>query len=197
MKRLIEALAIGVLASAAGPAGAASIVAVTPQGEVAQVRQVTVKFSEAVVAFGDPRLADPVAIACRGRRSRRQRPLGQRPRLAVRLPRAARPRRELHRDGPRRLAAGVEGGRRERRRCRREQPGADRDDALFVFHRRPGRRLDAAGRRRRDRGGPAFRARLNGAAVEASVVANAWCEVEGIGERIALKIVGGDCARSC
>ena len=66
MKRLIEALAIGVLASAAGPAGAASIVAVTPQGEVAQVRQVTVKFSEAVVAFGDPRLADPVAIACEG-----------------------------------------------------------------------------------------------------------------------------------
>ena len=38
----------------------------TPQGEVAQVRQVTVKFSEAVVAFGDPRLADPLAIACQG-----------------------------------------------------------------------------------------------------------------------------------
>ena len=38
----------------------------TPQGEVAQVRQVTVKFSDAVVAFGDPRLADPFAIACQG-----------------------------------------------------------------------------------------------------------------------------------
>ena len=66
MKRLIEALVLLVLASSAGAAGAVSIVAVTPQGEVAQVRQVTVKFSEAVVAFGDPRLADPLAIACQG-----------------------------------------------------------------------------------------------------------------------------------
>ena len=31
-----------------------------------------------------------------------------------------------------------------------------------------------------------FLMRLNGPAVEASVVANAWCEVEGIGERLAL-----------
>ena len=37
-------------------AHAAAIVSVSPRGEVAQVRQVTVKFSEAVVAFGDPRL---------------------------------------------------------------------------------------------------------------------------------------------
>ena len=66
MKRLIEALVLVVLASSAGAAGAVSIVAVTPQGEVAQVRQVTVKFSDAVVAFGDPRLADPLAIACQG-----------------------------------------------------------------------------------------------------------------------------------
>ena len=64
MKRVIEALAFVVFASSAGAAGAASIVAVTPQGEVAQVRQVTVKFSDAVVAFGDPRRADPLAISC-------------------------------------------------------------------------------------------------------------------------------------
>ena len=66
MKRLIEALVLLVLAASVGAAGAVSIVAVTPQGEVAQVRQVTVKFSDAVVAFGDPRLADPLAIACQG-----------------------------------------------------------------------------------------------------------------------------------
>ena len=63
MKRLFQALLLVVLARSAG---AVSIVAVTPQGEVAQVRQVTVKFSDAVVAFGDPRLADPLAIACQG-----------------------------------------------------------------------------------------------------------------------------------
>jgi len=50
MKRVIEALAFVVFASSAGAAGAASIVAVTPQGEVAQVRQVTVKFSDATFA---------------------------------------------------------------------------------------------------------------------------------------------------
>src|SRR6185295_5369167 len=37
-----------------------------------------------------------------------------------------------------------------------------------------------------------FLLRLNGAAVESSVAANAWCEVEGIGERLALVVVGGD-----
>ena len=45
---------------------APAIVSASPQGEVAQVRQVTVKFSEAVVPFGDPRLADPFAVQCDG-----------------------------------------------------------------------------------------------------------------------------------
>ena len=46
------------------PAEAATIVTVSPQGEVAQVRQLAVTFSEAVVAFGDPRLPDPMAVSC-------------------------------------------------------------------------------------------------------------------------------------
>ncbi|HEY3636223.1 MAG TPA: hypothetical protein VGK95_14330, partial [Caldimonas sp.] len=66
MKSVIGALAGGVLALASGAAGAVAIVAATPQGEVAQVRQVTVRFSDAVVAFGDPRLPDPIAIVCQG-----------------------------------------------------------------------------------------------------------------------------------
>jgi hypothetical protein len=48
------------------PAPAATIVAVTPQGEVAQVRQITVTFSEAVLAFGDLRLPDPLTLTCQG-----------------------------------------------------------------------------------------------------------------------------------
>ena len=51
---------------AASTADAATIVSVSPQGEVAQVRQITVKFSEAVVPFGDLRLPDPVAVSCQG-----------------------------------------------------------------------------------------------------------------------------------
>ncbi|MEP6876917.1 MAG: MG2 domain-containing protein, partial [Burkholderiales bacterium] len=37
-----------------------------------------------------------------------------------------------------------------------------------------------------------FMLRLSGAAVETTVVANAWCEVEGIGERIGVRVIGGE-----
>jgi len=66
MRAGIRALASTALASASSGALAVAIVAATPQGEVAQVRQVTVKFGEAVVPFGDLRLPDPFTIACRG-----------------------------------------------------------------------------------------------------------------------------------
>ena len=55
-----------VLASANLSALAASIVSVSPQGEVAQVRQVVVSFSEAVVPLGDLRQPEPVTLQCQG-----------------------------------------------------------------------------------------------------------------------------------
>jgi uncharacterized protein YfaS (alpha-2-macroglobulin family) len=51
----------------ASSALAATVAGVSPVGEVAQVRQVTVKFSEAVVAAGDPRLPDPFGLSCEGK----------------------------------------------------------------------------------------------------------------------------------
>ena len=60
------AAAVGLLAVAGGITQAATITGVSPQGEVAQVRQVAVRFSDAVVAFGDPRLPDPVNLSCTG-----------------------------------------------------------------------------------------------------------------------------------
>ena len=36
----------------------------SPQGSLKDVRQVTARFSEAMVAFGDPRLAEPFAVDC-------------------------------------------------------------------------------------------------------------------------------------
>ena len=53
-------------AAAAGAAQAATITSVSPRGEVAQVRQLTVRFSEAVVPFGDLRQGDPLVVACEG-----------------------------------------------------------------------------------------------------------------------------------
>src|SRR5688500_20400009 len=38
----------------------------SPQGEAKNVRQVTARFSDPMVAFGDPRLADPFTVQCDG-----------------------------------------------------------------------------------------------------------------------------------
>jgi uncharacterized protein YfaS (alpha-2-macroglobulin family) len=53
-------------ALALGAAQAATVVAVSPQGEVAQVRQISVRFDAAVVPLGDLRQPDPVAVQCSG-----------------------------------------------------------------------------------------------------------------------------------
>ncbi|MFZ6686498.1 alpha-2-macroglobulin family protein [Undibacterium sp. SXout11W] len=45
-------------------ANAASVVQFSPQGEIAQVRQVKARFSEAAVVFGDPKAASPFNIKC-------------------------------------------------------------------------------------------------------------------------------------
>src|SRR5215218_3469169 len=47
-------------------AAAPEIQLFTPQGEAKGVRQVTARFSEPVVAFGDPRIIDPFTVQCDG-----------------------------------------------------------------------------------------------------------------------------------
>ena len=192
MKRLIEALVLLVLAASAGAAGAVSIVAVTPQGEVAQVRQVTVKFSDAVVAFGDPRLADPLAIACQG-----SVPAGS--------GRWANDRVWLY-DFREPLGPGISCTATVRADWK---PATKAGAASPAATAASAPALTGATRFAFSTGGPAvvsmqpgggtdieedqhFLLRLNGAAVADTVAANAWCEVEGIGERLALRIVGGD-----
>jgi uncharacterized protein YfaS (alpha-2-macroglobulin family) len=76
---LISAVAIriraGVLCTAAlfgtslpvGDALAATVDMFSPQGTVKDVRQVAVRFSEPLVAFGDPRLPEPFVVDCAAR----------------------------------------------------------------------------------------------------------------------------------
>ncbi|HEU4457954.1 MAG TPA: MG2 domain-containing protein [Methylibium sp.] len=179
-KQLV-AVAVAVLGGLLGPhAPAATVAGVSPQGEVAQVRQVVVKFSESVVAFGDPRLADPFVVQCQGPvPSGQGRWISDRawtydfdeapgPGLKCRV----------------RLKAGW-------------KPSAANASALtgatdFTFQ----------------TGGPAivqtrpwpgseiaedqhFILQLSGPALEASVADKAWCEVDGLGERLPLKLVVG------
>jgi len=59
----VKMLAIIVAGFAAGAGLAAPQVdAFTPQGQAKGVRQVTVRFTEPMVAFGDPRLPEPFSV---------------------------------------------------------------------------------------------------------------------------------------
>ena len=63
MTALPRAVALATLLLSAS-AFAAKVEMFSPQGEVKGVRQVTARFSEAMVAFGDPRLAEPFDVDC-------------------------------------------------------------------------------------------------------------------------------------
>ena len=63
MTALPRAVALAALLLSA-PAFAAKVEMFSPQGEVKGVRQVSARFSEAMVAFGDPRLVEPFDIDC-------------------------------------------------------------------------------------------------------------------------------------
>ena len=66
-KRLVRALVFCAGVAVAVTASAAATVQVfNPQGEAKNVRQVLARFSEPMVAFGDPRLADPFTVQCEG-----------------------------------------------------------------------------------------------------------------------------------
>ena len=166
---------LGMLLAAA--AQAASVTAMTPRGEVAQVRQITLRFDEAVVPFGDLRQPDPARLACDGP-------------AVTGSGRWANDRVWLY-DFSAALPPGT--------RCTlklepdwKPLKGAVSGASEFAF----------------STGGPAviatqpwngaaieeeqhFLLRLSGAVTPASVQANAWCEAEGIGERLPLVIVGG------
>ena len=159
-------------------AQAVTIAAVTPQGEVAQVRQVTVKFSAAVVAFGDLRLPDPVTVTCtRGAPAGSGRWANDRVWLydfTAALPPgtscSVKPRADWTPiqgtlSGPARETTFSTGG-------------------PAVVATRPGDGSQIA----QDQ---YFLLRLNGAAEPAGVVAHSWCEVQGLGERIGVHLVDG------
>ncbi len=184
MKLAIRCAAWALLALLVNPAHAASIRSMSPQGEVAHIEQVAIAFSEAVVPFGEPRLADPVTLTC----------VGAPPALTAHsgrwtserdwvydfeqaLPPGVRCSVQLRADW-KPLAAGV--------------PATLSGTTAFQF----------------STGGPAvldtqpydgatieedqhFVLTLNGAATEHSVAANTWCEVDGIGERLPVRVVSG------
>jgi len=165
------------LAAVAAPASAARVASVSPQGEVAEVRQVVVRFDEAVVATGDPRLPAPFTLACQGGST-----AGDGRWTSDRV--------WVH-DLREVLAAGA--------RCRltaspgfRPLGGALQGPTEFSFSTGAPVVLSVqpnAGTRIAE--DQHFLLRLNGQADAASVQRAVWCEVEGLGERMPVQLVEG------
>ncbi len=170
-------LGLGLGACLALPATAARIQQASPQGEVAQVNQVRLRFDDAVVALGDPRLAAPAAVSCQGADAggsghwtsarewvydfKQMLPPG-----AVCDIRRRTEWRPLTGDwtGPSEFRFSTGGP-----AVRRMQPWPDsvvEESAYFV-------------------------AELTGPVVEAELPRHAWCEVDSLAERLPVQLIGG------
>ncbi len=162
---------------AAGAAQAVKVASVSPQGEVAQVRQVVLKFSDPVLPLGDLRQPEPAGITCQGPAGKGSarwidertwgydfaQPLPPGVSCVLKLKPAWQP-----------MAGTLEGAREFRfstggPAVEKIEPGEGRTIAEDQH----------------------FLVRLNGAALAQTVAARASCEVQGIGERMAVRIVEG------
>jgi hypothetical protein len=170
-------LGLGCVALVAPSAQAARVTALSPQGEVGQVQQVQVRFSDAVVTMGDPRLPAPFVLACNG-----STPLGnsgwQDDRnwaYYLREPIAAGSRCTLKPNPAFKPLDGALQGPTE---------FAFSTGAPVVLSAQPypGASIEEDQH---------FLLRLNGAPDLASVRKNAWCEVEGLGERVPVRVIEG------
>jgi len=184
IRRLTDAVVLGVglaLALVATSAQAARVVAATPSGEVSEAVQIRLRFDTAVVPFGSLALPDPATLRCEG--------LG-----AVAAPAGSRrwiSDREWAYDLNDTLPPGVS--------CR---------VTIAPTWKPLNGTLDGPREFRFSSGGPAVLSvepyegaqveedqhwllRLNGPVVADTVRRNAWCEVQGIGERVPVVWVDG------
>ena len=177
--RLTHIALLSVLVFTSQLASALQIVSLSPQGQVAQVRQVLAKFDEAAVNFGDPKAPSPVAVRC----SDAQASQGSGRWINERTWAF-----DFEADLPPGISCSVQA-----------VPGLQSPKGMaltgqtsfafgtggpFVKSVRPyeGPRIDEE---------QYFALRLNGDATQASIQANVWCAIEGLGERVGVRLVDG------
>lgn len=71
MARLILKAFAALLAVSVLQAQALQLTSVSPQGEIARVRQIAVKFDDSAVNFGDPKVPAPVSLSSSGAQAQR------------------------------------------------------------------------------------------------------------------------------
>jgi alpha-2-macroglobulin len=181
VKKITESVVFIGLVWVAFNAQAFQITSLSPQGEVAQVRQLVVKFDEAAVNFGDPKAAAPLTISCND------------------------------------VSASQGSGRWVNERewafdFTRDLPPGLRCDVKLASALQSVKGIKLSGASSNsgyqfNTGGPFvsnilpsygaideeqyFIAQFNGAATLASVQANMWCQVDGLGERVPVKLIDG------
>ena len=167
------------LAAAAFHVQALQIVSVSPQGEVARVRQVVAKFDDSAINFGDPKAGAPLTLSC----SDAQATKGNGRWLTDRSWAW-----EFENDLPPGITCNLQLRAGFKSAKGSEPTGNTRfqfnTGGPFVQNVQPyvGNRIDEE---------QFFTLRLNGAATLASVQAHVWCLVEGLGERVAVRLIDG------
>ena len=172
-------LIAGSIAAVACATQAFQISSLSPQGEVARVRQVVAKFDESAVNFGDPKAPAPLSLSC----SDAQATKGSGRWISDREWAF-----EFERDLPPGIACSL-----QLRSGIKSAKGADLTGASsykfnsggpFVQNILPsdGSRIDEE---------QFFTLQLNGPATVASVQAKVWCALDGLGERVAVRLIEG------
>nr|WP_245638589.1 MG2 domain-containing protein [Hydrogenophaga palleronii] len=166
------------LLAVAFPAAALQIVSTSPKGEVSRVRQLVVKFDEAAVAFGDPKAPAPVSLSCSDAQATQGngRWINEREWAF-----------DFENDLPPGVSCTVQ-ARSGFKSPKGTELAVSRSSfntgGPFVQQVRPGTssRIDEE---------QYFVLRLNGAATTASVQSRVWCAVEGLGERVPVRLIEG------
>jgi alpha-2-macroglobulin len=179
ISKKIAALAAFAITAAGHSAWALQITSLSPQGEVAQVRQVVVKFDQGAVSFGDPKAASPVNISC----SDAQASKGSGRWISER---------EWAYEFENDLPPGVRCAVQVASSFKGPKAEAISGNAQYAFStggpfvRRilpsPVNRIDEE---------QFFVLELSGAAAPATVASNVWCTIEGVGERVNVKMIEG------
>jgi uncharacterized protein YfaS (alpha-2-macroglobulin family) len=176
VKTFMPRLLAGGLMLAAGAAHALQMVGASPQGEVAQVRQVVAKFNESAVRFGDPQAPAPLTLTCSDAQATKGTARWNSDREWVF---------QFENDLPPGVSCTVQSRPGFKSPQGGELPATTwkfNTGGPFVQQLRPGtyQRIDEE---------QFFAMQLNGAATLASVEANVGCSVEGIGERVPLRML--------
>jgi hypothetical protein len=170
--------AAALLLAIALPATALQITSVSPRGEVSRVRQIVVKFDESAVAFGDARAPAPVSLSCSDAQATQGngRWINDREWAF-----------DFENDLPPGVNCTVQGKSGFKSPKGAELPATRstfNTGGPFVQQVRPGTssHIDEE---------QYFVLRLNGAATEASLQSHVWCAVEGLGERVPVRLIDG------